>query len=136
MTKSVIKICNFVHYFLSILWPIFTFTFCTIYGGSWGPKGNRAKFIISTVVFFYGLPKSSNGIVRNKCWHGYGSLKLFAIMLYYVAIYPLKSTKLHEISLLKMRRHLCLYKFSLICMWQQYWRQVLSCDDTYIWNSV
>ena len=56
MTHSVIKICNFVHYFFreggyldcdqfSLL------LFFTIYEGREGVKGNSAKFIISTVFF-------------------------------------------------------------------------------------
>ena len=53
-----------------------------------------------------------------------GSLKLSAFMLCYVAMYVLKSIKLHEISLLKLRQHSCLYKSSLICTWRHYSRQV------------
>ena len=62
MTKSVIKIYNFVHYFFReggylycdqfslLLFSLF------IVGGGGGPKGHSAKFIISTVYFFGRLP--------------------------------------------------------------------------------
>ena len=57
---------------------------------------------------------------------------VFAFMLCYVAMYALKSIKLHEISLLKLRRHSCLYKSSLICTWRHYSRQVCTSE---LWHS-
>ena len=59
---------------------------------------------------------------------------VFAFMLCYVAMYALKSIKLHEISLLKLRRHSCLYKSSLICTWRHYSRQVCTSEAAKIWK--
>ena len=74
---------------------------------------------------------------------------VFAFMLCYVAMYALKSIKLHEISFLKLQWHSCLYKSSLICTWRHYSRQVCTselewklydemckrCNDVYQWIS-
>ena len=77
MTKSFIKICNFVHYFLKEGgypdYDQFSLLFFSLFmrGGREGVKGNSAKFIISTVFFLMAsliytlgmvnyLPKSIN----------------------------------------------------------------------------
>ena len=61
MTNSVMKICNFVHYFFreggyidSDQFSLLLFSLFMVGGG--GPKGNSAKFIISTVFFLAGFP--------------------------------------------------------------------------------
>ena len=84
-----------------------------------GIHENRENLI--KIIELLGLPMDINGFeIRVSA-----DLKLSSILTrLHVAMYALKSIKLHEISLLKLRQHLCLYKSSLICTWRHYSRQV------------